>query len=105
MFAISVKERSLLSRDHLNNVNMTVHIRNICNLIPRALPFEMRERILSPNIYTVYLVHSGPPRNDQSAERLTLTKVETRYNEPLHNEVLGITNDFPYPSNSKIYGK
>ena len=29
--------------------------------------------------------------------------VEPRYNEPLYNEVLGITNDFLYPSNSKIY--
>ena len=89
-------------------MNKTVHIRNICNLIPRALPFEKRERILSPNIYTVYLVHSGPQAacdNGTSAERLTLTKVETRYNEPLHNEVLGVTNDFSYPSNSKIYGK
>ena len=26
-------------------------------------------------------------------------------NEPLYNEVLEITNDFLYPSNSKIYGK
>ena len=25
--------------------------------------------------------------------------------EPLYNKVLGITNDFIYPSNSKIYGK
>ena len=25
-------------------------------------------------------------------------KVEPRYNEPLYNEVLGITNDFLYPS-------
>ena len=31
--------------------------------------------------------------------------VEPRYNEPLYNEVLGIANDFLYPSNSKIYGK
>ena len=31
--------------------------------------------------------------------------VESRYNEPLHNEVLDITNDFPFPSNSKIYEK
>ena len=31
--------------------------------------------------------------------------MEPRYNEALHNEVLGITNDFLYPSNSKIYGK
>ena len=25
--------------------------------------------------------------------------------EPLYNEVLSITNDFLYPSNSKMYGK
>ena len=31
--------------------------------------------------------------------------VEPRYNEPLYNEVLGITNDILYPSNRKIYGK
>ena len=29
--------------------------------------------------------------------------VEPRFTEPLYNEVLGITNDFLYPSNSKIY--
>ena len=28
-----------------------------------------------------------------------------RYNEPLFNEVLGITNNFLYPSNSKIFKK
>ena len=28
--------------------------------------------------------------------------VEPQYNEPVYNEVLGITNDFLYPSNSKI---
>ena len=31
--------------------------------------------------------------------------VGPRYNESLHNEVLGITNDFLYPSNSQIYEK
>ena len=31
--------------------------------------------------------------------------VEPRCNEPLYNEVLGITNHFIYPSNSKIYEK
>ena len=31
--------------------------------------------------------------------------VEPRFNKPLYNEVLSITNDFLYPSNSKIYGK
>ena len=33
------------------------------------------------------------------------TTVEPRYKEPLYNEVLGITNDVLYPSNSKIYEK
>ena len=28
--------------------------------------------------------------------------MEPRYNEPLYNEVLRMTNDFLYPSNSKI---
>ena len=28
--------------------------------------------------------------------------MEPRYNEPLYNEVLPMTNDFLYPSNSKI---
>lgn len=28
-----------------------------------------------------------------------------RYNEPLFNEVLGITNNFVYPRNSKTYEK
>ena len=31
--------------------------------------------------------------------------VEPGYNESLYNEVLGITNDFLHPSNSKIHGK
>ena len=31
--------------------------------------------------------------------------MEPRYNEPLHNEVLDITNDFPHPSNSKYIKK
>ena len=31
--------------------------------------------------------------------------VEPRYNEPLYNEVLGITNDILHPSNSQIYEK
>jgi len=34
-----------------------------------------------------------------------LNTVEPQFNEPLYNQVLGITNDFPGPSNSKIYGK
>ena len=36
--------------------------------------------------------------------RCTLT-VEPRYNKPLYNKVLCITNCFLYPSNSKICGK
>ena len=35
----------------------------------------------------------------------TIITVEPQYNEPLYNEVFSITNDFVYPSNSKIYGK
>ena len=31
--------------------------------------------------------------------------MEPRYNEPLYNEVRGITNDFLYPSNGTIYKK
>ena len=31
--------------------------------------------------------------------------MEPRYNETLYNEVLRITNDFLYPSHSKIYEK
>ena len=34
-----------------------------------------------------------------------IAEVEPRYNEPLYNEVLGITNDFLRPSSNKIYGK
>ena len=29
--------------------------------------------------------------------------VEPRYNEPLYDEVLGITNDLLHPSNSNVY--
>ena len=32
-------------------------------------------------------------------------EVEPRYNKPLYNEVLEKTNNFLYPSNSKIYEK
>ena len=31
--------------------------------------------------------------------------MEPRYNKPLYSKVLGITNDFLHPRNSKIYGK
>ena len=31
--------------------------------------------------------------------------MEPRFNKPLYNEVLGITNDTPRPSNSKIYAR
>jgi len=37
-------------------------------------------------------------------EPLTYT-VEPRFNEPLYNEDLDITNHFLYPNNSKIYEK
>ena len=31
--------------------------------------------------------------------------MEPQFNEPLYNEILSITNEFPGPSDSKIYGK
>ena len=34
-----------------------------------------------------------------------ITTEELRYNESLYNEVLGITNDYLYISNNKIYEK
>ena len=36
---------------------------------------------------------------------LVSSTVEPRYNEPLYTEVLGIRNDFLYPSNREIYEK
>ena len=30
---------------------------------------------------------------------------EPRFDEPLHNKVIGIKNDILHPSNSKMYGK
>lgn len=33
------------------------------------------------------------------------SKVDSRFNEPLHNEVLGITNDISSPSKNKIISK
>jgi len=36
---------------------------------------------------------------------LKSSTVEPGFNKPLCNEVRGITNDFPGPSNGKIYGK
>ena len=31
--------------------------------------------------------------------------LEPKYNELLYNDVLGITNDILYPTNSNVYGK
>ena len=47
------------------------------------------------------------PRDWQNVSAITRFRytVEPRYNETLYNEVLGITNDFLYPNNSKIYEK
>ena len=33
------------------------------------------------------------------------SRVEPRYNEPMYDEFLDVTNDFLYGSYSKIYGK
>ena len=44
----------------------------------------------------------------QTPELSVLTKIYSgtpEFNEPLYNEFLGITNDIPSSSNSKIHGK
>ena len=42
--------------------------------------------------------------NVASVLEMTAT-VEPRFNEPLYNEFLGLTNDILRPSNGKVYGK
>ena len=39
------------------------------------------------------------------AMQITLHTVKPQYNEPLRNEVLGVTNNFLYRSNSKMHEK
>ena len=54
------------------------------------------------NLYPLLSLNDFKPR-----ERSVLTKIyseASEFSKP-HNEFLGITNDFPGPSNSKIYGK
>ena len=60
-----------------------------------------------PQTTWVEPLYNQRPRDWQNLFALTTFcyKMEPRYNEPLYNEVLDIKNDFPYPSNSKIYGK
>ena len=41
----------------------------------------------------------------QCSARDLVGQVEPRYNEPLYNEVLDITNGTLSPSESKLYGK
>jgi len=50
------------------------------------------------------ITHEGKDK-DTHFGSVTVHWVEPRYNEPLYNEDLGITNDFLYPSNIKIYEK
>ena len=42
-------------------------------------------------------------RNQVILKKKSVYKVESRYNEPLYNEVIGITNNVLYLSNSKVY--
>jgi len=49
-------------------------------------------------------VDLNPAFNRENTESLLFT-VELRFNEPLYNEVLGITNDIFQPSNGAMYGK
>ena len=51
------------------------------------------------------MVLSSIPAVSELFSSMLYITVEPRYNEPLFNEVLGIANDFLYPSHSKIYEK
>ena len=42
-------------------------------------------------------------RNQVILKKKSVYKVESRYNEPLYNEVIGITNNVLYLRNSKVY--
>ena len=53
---------------------------------------------------TCYGEDNHPCNTDYSSVDKPCT-VEPRFNEPLYNEVLGITNDIFQPSNSVMYGK
>ena len=48
----------------------------------------------------IFLVQDG---NQVILKKKSVYKVESRYNEPLYNEVIGITNNVLYLSNSKVY--
>ena len=47
----------------------------------------------------------SPHRRNHVFRLWCFTRVELRYNKPLYNEVLDITNDFLHSSNSNIYEK
>ena len=54
--------------------------------------------------YEATICHTHSDLKDFCRKRnLCFRSVEPRYNESLHNDNLGITNDFLQPSNSKIY--
>ena len=59
-----------------------------------------------PSVYpcTEFLLREKA-RSPQEFSASSSMQPEPRYNEPLNNKVLDITNDFLYPSNSKIYVK
>ena len=44
-------------------------------------------------------------KSDVVGEKMHQHTVEPRFNEPLYNEVLGITNDIFQPCNSVLHGK
>ena len=58
--------------------------------------------------FQIVMTQVGPQHNmkAKTTTKRDLHSVKPRNNEPLYNEVLSdITNDFLYPSNSKIYEK
>ena len=67
------------------------------NYAHKLIPLFLLSKVI------LYLLSDGAETNCGIAH--ILGTVEPRYNEPLYNEVLGVTNVSLYPSNSKIYEK
>ena len=73
-------------------------------LFPRLQNKRERERLFvqSRECDEKVVSFASPPYFIKCACILHGSTVKPQYNEPLYNEVLRMTNDFLYPSNSKI---
>jgi len=71
-----------------------------------TFPDGLKYRILFVQLFHSVPFHSRKEKipNTDKKGKSTCT-MEPRFNGPLYNEVLGITNDIFQPSNSVVYGK